>query len=326
MKKAYLISKEYKAYLEAFGISSDELLDVVGIPKIMTNRGVYISKQQYIHLMKILERESTDNKILMYSDISKVTSFSPPIFAGLCAINGLECFKRISEYKKLIGPFTLKVHEEENDVVLEFTFDDEGKTKLPKFTQITENLIMVNLLRQGTGKKIKPVKIKASYEYPKKIKDYLGITPELSNQSKIYFSKEDLQVYFRTENNTMWDYLEPEFKKRMEEMQIDDSVSAKVRILLTKLIPAGNANIAQVSKEMAISPRSLQRKLSEENTTFVKQLNHTRELMAKNYLINDSVTTDEVAYLVGYSDVYVFMRAFRQWTGLTVKQFRTEHA
>ena len=80
-----------------------------------------------------------------------------------------------------------------------------------------------------------------------------------------------------------------------------------------------------VAKDMALSKRTLQRKLSDENTTFVKQLNHTRELMAKNFLMNSVLSTDEVAYLLGYSDMYVFMRAFRQWTGVTVKQFRVKH-
>ena len=130
---------------------------------------------------------------------------------------------------------------------------------------------------------------------------------------------------FLTENNLMWNYLEPELKKRMQELETDDSFSAKVRSLLMELIPASNGTIEVVAKEMALSKRTLQRKLSGENTTFVKQVNHTRELMAKNFLMNSILSTEEVAYLLGYSDMYVFMRAFRQWTGLTVKQFRLKH-
>lgn len=123
----------------------------------------------------------------------------------------------------------------------------------------------------------------------------------------------------------MWQYLEPEFRKRIEEMDLDESFGAKVRTLLMELIPSGNGAIEMVAKEMALSPRTLQRKLSDEKTTFIKQLNHTRELISKNYLMNDSISTEEIAYLLGYSDMYVFMRAFKQWTGLTVKQFRNQH-
>ncbi len=47
--------------------------------------------------------------------------------------------------------------------------------------------------------------------------------------------------------------------------------------------------------------------------------------MAKNYLMNDGISTEEVAYLLDYSDIYVFMRAFKQWTGSTVKQFKLKH-
>ncbi len=181
------------------------------------------------------------------------------------------------------------------------------------------------MIRAGTGLPIVPTKIELIDECPKKIADYFGVEPVLSDVNRLHFSIEDVHEPFLTENNLMWNYLEPELKKRIEELETDKSFAAKVRTLLMELIPAGNGTIEVVAKDMALSKRTLQRKLAEENTTFIKQVNHTRELMAKNFLMNSVLSTDEVAYLLGYSDMYVFMRAFRQWTGLTVKQFRQKH-
>lgn len=325
MKRMYWIGKEYKLYLESYGISSERVYKIAGLPLNMEKEGIYIDRDHYIRLMDAIEESMDDESMIRYSDISQVFAFSPPIFAGLCASNAVACFKRVAEYKKLIGPFIVIVDVNEEELTIEFRFDDEEKTKLPRLVALTENMSMINMIRTGTGLEIVPTKIELVDECPQKIKEYFGIDPVLSDVNRLHFSLSDVHEPFITENNVMWHYLEPELRKRIEELETDESFAAKVRSLLMELIPAGNGTIEVVAKDMALSKRSLQRKLSEENTTFVKQVNHTRELMAKNFLMNSVLSTDEVAYLLGYSDMYVFMRAFRQWTGLTVKQFRIKH-
>jgi len=52
----------------------------------------------------------------------------------------------------------------------------------------------------------------------------------------------------------MWNYLEPELKKRKEEMEADKRFAAKIRTMLFEVIPSGNGNIETVAREMALSP------------------------------------------------------------------------
>jgi len=89
----------------------------------------------------------------------------------------------------------------------------------------------------------------------------------------------------------MWNYLELELKKRKEEMEADKRFAVKIRTMLFEVIPSGNGNIETVAREMALSPRTIQRKLSEEKTISMQQLNHTRELLAKNYLLNNEISS-----------------------------------
>ncbi len=69
---------------------------------------------------------------------------------------------------------------------------------------------------------------------------------------------------------------------------------------------------------MGYSKRSLQRKLQEENTSFQKQLNHTRELLTRYYVGNTTMRAEDIAYLLGYQDASSFLRAFSVWTGTTI--------
>lgn len=80
-------------------------------------------------------------------------------------------------------------------------------------------------------------------------------------------------------------------------------------------------------EKLGLSKRTLQRKLSEENTSFQKQLNNTREILAIHYINNTDMSTNDIAYLLGYSELNSFLRAFRIWAGKTIgsyKESRTE--
>jgi AraC-like DNA-binding protein len=75
-----------------------------------------------------------------------------------------------------------------------------------------------------------------------------------------------------------------------------------------------------------VSRRTLQRRLSDEGTTLKKQLNHTRELLAKHYLSAVALGTEEIAYLLGYLELNSFLRAFASWCGKRSSEWRKGHA
>lgn len=66
----------------------------------------------------------------------------------------------------------------------------------------------------------------------------------------------------------------------------------------------------------------LQRQLLLEDTNFITIRHQIKSLMAKNYLKNPTISLDEIAFLVGYSDSTAFNRAFKSWTGMTVAHYR----
>ncbi len=123
-------------------------------------------------------------------------------------------------------------------------------------------------------------------------------------------------------NESMWEFFEPELKRRLSMMETDDSCAARVRSALMELLPSGECTIDDVAKKLGYSKRSLQRKLQEEDTNFQKQLNHTRELLARTYLANNNMTTEDSAFLLGYQESGSFLRAFTVWTGQTVNEYR----
>lgn len=105
---------------------------------------------------------------------------------------------------------------------------------------------------------------------------------------------------------------------------MDESFSAQVRSALVDLLPAGESTIEDVAGKLNVSKRTLQRKLKNEATSFQKQLNGVREMLAKSYLQNTTLSADEIAYLLGYLEVNSFLRAFTLWTGISLSDYRQQ--
>lgn len=131
---------------------------------------------------------------------------------------------------------------------------------------------------------------------------------------------------FISRNESMWEFFEPELKRRLSMMETDDSYAARVRSALMELLPSGECTVDDVARKLGYSRRSLQRRLQEEDTSFQKQLNHTRELLAKSYLANTDMTAEDIAFLLGYQEIGSFLRAFAAWTGRTIHAYRNTEA
>jgi AraC-like DNA-binding protein len=98
--------------------------------------------------------------------------------------------------------------------------------------------------------------------------------------------------------------------------------SDKVRKLLVPLLQSGTPSIEDISKRLGLSPRTFQRRLGDEGTSFRELVEKTQEELALLYLKRPYVTVGELAYLLGFSTHAAFHKAFRRWTNETPGDFR----
>jgi AraC-like DNA-binding protein len=99
----------------------------------------------------------------------------------------------------------------------------------------------------------------------------------------------------------------------------------QVQRLMRENLGSGEMRIETICQKLNIGSRTLQRKLREENTSFQKLLEETQSELSKFYLRQPEIAICEISYLLGFSQSSAFHRAFRRWTGLTPKAFRSEH-
>ncbi len=92
--------------------------------------------------------------------------------------------------------------------------------------------------------------------------------------------------------------------------------------MITKALHDGAPTRSAIARALAMSERTLHRRLSDEGTTFQRLLDETRRELAENYLMRRDLSLASVAYLLGFKDQGSFFRAAQRWLSMTPRQFR----
>ena len=102
-----------------------------------------------------------------------------------------------------------------------------------------------------------------------------------------------------------------------------DSVETAEAIgaLVLQLLPYGRANIQTIATLQGVSIRTLQRRLMDWGFTFEELLDDIRRKEALRYVDSREQSATEIAFLLGYSDLAHFTRAFRRWTGMSPRSY-----
>jgi AraC-like DNA-binding protein len=250
-------------------------------------------------------------------------AFDPPIFAAFCSPNLATAVARIARFKALLGPLTLEISRPAGDLRLTLCCEDEEA--LPRSLVIAELAFFIYLGRRGTGRSLQPLEVTAPGDYGAfgALTDYLGHPVTAGPRISVRIAAGDAQRPFLTANAGMWQVFEPELQRRLTDLEVARDLSGRVRSALLELLPSGVSSIEAVAERLAVSKRTLQRRLQDEGTSYQMVLGAVRERLAKHYLTRTTISGAEIALLLGFNDPNSFYRAFQRWTGNTSEVLRT---
>jgi AraC-like DNA-binding protein len=116
----------------------------------------------------------------------------------------------------------------------------------------------------------------------------------------------------------MHDQTTMQYLKRLEKQDIIN----RVRAMIVEELSSSAITKQRVADKLCMSSRSLQMKLAAKETSFQEILDSTRQSLALGYMEQSAISITEAAYLLGFSDVSNFTRAFKRWTGKAPRDFR----
>jgi len=159
----------------------------------------------------------------------------------------------------------------------------------------------------------------------------------ISNQSS-YVNYFDLKVRFNQEQNQIGfsntfldqkiaryddhtrDYLLSELNRKLDQDRHD--LIRQVRSLILQTLGSEKLNIDTVAKFLGLHPRTLQRKLKQEDTSFKYLLMETRTNTARWLLQASKMDITLMSQMLGYNDVSAFSRAFKSASGYSPRAWR----
>lgn len=100
----------------------------------------------------------------------------------------------------------------------------------------------------------------------------------------------------------------------------DDSGTGPVLTLIRRMLPLGALSLEQVAVRLGVHPRTLQRRLQDNGTTYHDLVDEVRRAEAARYLTTTRLPLGQVSHLLGYSEQSVLSRSSYRWFGMSPRR------
>jgi AraC-like DNA-binding protein len=131
-----------------------------------------------------------------------------------------------------------------------------------------------------------------------------------------------MELPFVTHNADLLGVVAPQLEAELSEQLAHKTFSEQAKGILKHLLAGQRPGIQDLARELHLSTRTLQRRLTEQSITFQRLLDDARRELAHHYLLHSSRELNETAYLLGYEDANSFFRAFQHWEGTSPGHWR----
>jgi AraC-like DNA-binding protein len=169
-----------------------------------------------------------------------------------------------------------------------------------------------------------PVRVEAARAAPSeraRLEQFFGCEWQFqTGHNRMCFGADTWALPSRSADATLLCVLEQHAQQLIATLEREPALVREVRRVLYKSGP--NLSVAAAAKQLGVSSRTLQRRLTEAGHVFADIADTVREDLARRMLSERSVAIAEAAYLLGFADQSSFTRAFKRWTGLTPAAFR----
>jgi AraC-like DNA-binding protein len=129
------------------------------------------------------------------------------------------------------------------------------------------------------------------------------------------FSNEALAIPLFTSDPKLLEALQPFCEMAAKERATaNGTVRAAVENEVEKRLSGGKAKKQTVAKALALSARTLSRRLADEGTSYEEVVDQLRQTLALQYIKDRNISFSQIAWLLGYEGATSFNHAFKRWT------------
>ena len=314
-------------YLSSLKVDTDAFLNSLEIdPEFVKSPDERLSVETYLHIQESAAEYTHDPCFgLHMGEYAEPGSWSILGYMMMnCKTLG-EAFERSSRYSRIVGnQIEGRVEPHLNKIRVIFSTPDHAPEMSRHCFESTFSST-VHMMRSLTGKNLSPLEVTFIYPEPESRAEYDRVfrCPVFfgHKENSMSFNWHMLNTPILMANPDLLTYFENYARNIIAQLdRQNENTQAVTRIILAHLSD-DNLTINRVAKEMAISVRTLQKRLENEGVVFSDLLKEIREKLAKRYL-HENYSVEQITYLLGFSEPSVFRKAFKKWSGVTPRQYR----
>jgi AraC-like DNA-binding protein len=141
----------------------------------------------------------------------------------------------------------------------------------------------------------------------------------------ISFAPVLLKAAIQNRTSQQLDILVPQYLQLMEGYKATASFSSKVKVTMLSLSDPALPSINKVAEALYVTPRTLQRKLEAEETSFRFLSEELKKAIASSLLRHKGYSITSLAYVLGYSDAASFNHSYKKWFGIAPEKMRERY-
>lgn len=143
-----------------------------------------------------------------------------------------------------------------------------------------------------------------------------------SDRDALLIAEESMQAPNKLGDAGITQYFESHLEAEVSQLANANALDQQVKRLIANTLSEGIPNISSIASELAMSGRTLQRKLSDQGYSFQSLVDESRRELAEQLLKQDQYSLSHIAFLTGFSEQSSFNRAFKRWAGQTPRSYR----
>lgn len=326
MTNRFRVSSSLPRRIKELGLSPEAVLRQAGLPMTLFNQQqILVSTEEFFALYRGIAQTSNDPDFgLKLGTEERVELYDPIQIAALSARSFRDAVGRLARYKQLTCPEEISLAERGNECAVQFVWLFAREREPHLLVDVCFAWI-VSIGRRGTGRPLNPKRVElqrapahrelyeAHFRCPVKFK---------ASQNALVFGKADMELAFVTYNADLLAIVAPQLEAELREQLARKTFTEQAKGVLKQLLAGQRPGIQDLARELHLSTRTLQRRLTEQGITFQRLLEGARRELARHYLLHSSLELNETAYLLGYEDANSFFRAFHHWEGTSPGQWR----
>lgn len=245
-------------------------------------------------------------------------------YAWLASTSLRTALNRVSRYVHFIAD-DIEVDLQASGELFSVTVKEHDKPQRFMWASDSSLAILTALCRMNYGAQLHPVSVEFQHAAPNDAGNWFGFF-----RCPVHFGCEADRINLAMEVvNKKLPSANPQLAQLSDQVMIQtlgrlsrERIVPRVKSSIIDLLPSGNVNDEQIAAELSMSTRSLQRKLKKKETTFKQLLTEVRQELADKYIRNNQLSLTEISFMLGFSEVSSFSRAFKRWTGESPSEYR----